>query len=73
LVNIATSLNTTVLTVAPVVTGAVVPLAVGEVEALVGALGDIKNIVSDIESTLLSTVGSLVAGKLFMTKVALFC
>lgn len=73
MVNIATSLNTTVLTVAPVVTGAVVPLAVGEVEALVGALGDIKNIVSDIESTLLSTVGSLVAGKLFMTKVALFC
>lgn len=61
--NIVLSLNNTVLTIVPAVTGTVIPLAIDEVEALIAVLGDVESIVSSIETTLVSLVDTVVAGK----------
>lgn len=63
LASIAISLNNTILTIVPAVTGTVVPLAIDEVEALIAVLGDIHTIVSSIETILLSLVSTVKAGK----------
>jgi hypothetical protein len=62
--SIGATLNSTVLTIVPAVTGTVFPLVGGEVEALVSAISQVQTIVSDIEAALLPLVGSVAGGKL---------
>jgi len=61
--SIVSTLNITVQTIVPAVTGTVLPLAVDEVTALVGAVKDVESVVTDIKSTLESTVSTVGAGK----------
>jgi hypothetical protein len=60
---IAVSLQSTIQSVVPSVTGTVVPLAAGEAEALIASLTDMQSMVSDIDSTLKSTVSGVTSGK----------
>lgn len=60
---IAVSLQTAIQSVVPSVTGTVVPLTAGEAEALIASLTDMQSMVSDIDSTLKSTVSGVTSGK----------
>lgn len=64
--SVVSTLNTTVQTIVPAVTGTVLPLAADEVTALIGALKDVESMVTDIKSTLESTVSTVGAGKSFL-------
>jgi hypothetical protein len=64
--SIVSTLNITIQTIVPAVTGTVLPLATNEVTALIGALKDVESMVSDIKSTLESTVSTVGAGKSFL-------
>jgi len=63
LASIASHLDSTVHTIVPAVTGTVIPLVVSEVETLISVLGEVQNIVSDIEGALLSLVSTIGEGK----------
>jgi len=64
LIAIATQLKTTITTLAPTLVGAALPLAAGEVEALLEALAELESIVFNIKTTLSATLSTVKAGKL---------
>jgi hypothetical protein len=68
---IAVSLQSTIQSVVPSVTGTVVPLAAGEAETLIASLTDMQSMVSDIDSTLKFTVSGVTSGKRLLSHLFL--
>lgn len=62
LVNIVGAVNGTLSTVVPSVVGLVLPLAVGEVEAVISLVGEVEGLVTDIKTVLTNLVGSVESG-----------